>query len=223
MKLIEAAGNKKRGTLRKSRNYFDIYDLHLSKFKNREINLLEIGVAFGGSLWMWKEYFPKAAIYGLDIDEECRRHEGEGVIIMTGDQTSPADLKEISDRAGGFDIVIDDGGHEMNQQKTAFDTLFPLLNDGGVYIVEDVFTSYMDDFQNRGVPPFLSYMKQMVDKVNWWSKRGMPIPTETNFSHILEAIDKLDPFERNLHSIHFYDGMCVVDKKRFEDNHIIRL
>ena len=48
--------------------------------------------------------------------------------------------------AGPFDIVIDDGGHFMDDIISSFKTLLPHVRAGGTYIVEDLHTSYWAEY-----------------------------------------------------------------------------
>lgn len=62
----------------KMSNYFNVYERHFSSFRNKDVVILEIGVANGGSLQMWKNYFGnKAKIYGIDINPTCKNFEEE--------------------------------------------------------------------------------------------------------------------------------------------------
>ena len=83
--------------------------------------VLEIGVCAGGSLWMWREYFPTSEITGIDIDPMCTQFEGEGVNVCIGDQTDSEFLREVGTKYGPFDVVIDDGGHAGFQVVTSLE------------------------------------------------------------------------------------------------------
>ena len=90
-------------------HYFDIYERHFSAYRGREISMLEIGVAHGGSLQMWHHYFgPQARIVGLDIDERCREFVDTGVTIEIGSQADRPFLARVAREHGPFDIVLDD-------------------------------------------------------------------------------------------------------------------
>lgn len=77
-------------------HYFDIYEQHFDRFRNKEIVVVEIGVSQGGSLQMWKQYFgDRAYIYGVDIDERCKQFEEENIQIFIGSQSDRKFLREI--------------------------------------------------------------------------------------------------------------------------------
>ena len=103
---------------------------------------------------------PAAQIVGVDIDESARTGAGRHVVEI-GDQEDPAFLSSVAERHGPFDIVIDDGGHTMRQQIRSVETLFPLLADGGVYIVEDCHTSYWAPYADPSDPAatFVAWVK----------------------------------------------------------------
>ena len=50
--------------------YLDVYHEYFSKFRDEEINILEIGGYNGASVKMWREYFPKANVIGMDVDQK---------------------------------------------------------------------------------------------------------------------------------------------------------
>ena len=130
---------------RKHSDYFEVYDKHFRAIRERKLNILEIGVQYGGSVEMWAKYFPYAHITGVDIDPMCKIHAGARVSIKIGDQSDRAFLSQFKN----YDIIIDDGGHTMSQQQISFEVLFPLLNPGGIYVIEDLHTSYWPEFRGE--------------------------------------------------------------------------
>jgi cephalosporin hydroxylase len=108
--------NDKR-LIHKWNHYFEVYDRHFSKYRNKDIVILEIGVSHGGSLQMWKDYFgDKAKIYGIDINPQCKEFEEENIKIFIGSQSDRNFLREVKAQIPPIDILIDDGGHTMVQQ-----------------------------------------------------------------------------------------------------------
>jgi cephalosporin hydroxylase len=120
-------------------HYFDIYDRHLKKFRNKPVCIVEIGIYSGGSLDMWQAYFGREArIIGVDIEPACKRYERPGVEVFIGDQADRDFWARFRSEVPNIDIVIDDGGHKSQQQIVTMEELVPHLNPGGAYICEDV-------------------------------------------------------------------------------------
>jgi hypothetical protein len=137
-------------------HYFDIYERHLSRFRGTDVHLVEVGVAGGGSLGMWREYLgPGAQISGIDIDPECRRFEAANTEIVIGDQASPEFWAEFLRGHPRINVVIDDGGHLPDQQATTLECLLTHIEPGGVYVCEDIhgpfhpFHAFVDGLSRR--------------------------------------------------------------------------
>jgi len=122
----------------KWRHYFPIYDRHLQFFRSRFPRVLEIGVDHGGSLQIWRDYFGGSlgTVVGLDIDPRCKEYEEPGIEIVIGNQSDVVLLKSL----GYFDVVIDDGSHNIQDQEASFEALWPFTD--GVYIIEDIHGAY---------------------------------------------------------------------------------
>ena len=123
-------------------------------------------------LQVWKEYVPKAYISFLEYDEACaakwksRIESGAGGTLYTGDQADPAVLAKIVQTGNRFDMIVDDGGHHANQMISSLELLWPLINPGGFYVVEDIHSNYLpryieEDFGKRGT--FMRYMKHQLE------------------------------------------------------------
>ena len=118
---------------------------------------------------MWKEYFGnKAQIYGIDVNPACKKFEEDRIKIFIGDQADRHFLESIINTVPKIDIVIDDGGHRMDQQIISFETLFPALSDNGIYVCEDTTTSYNQKWGGGIERPgtFIEYSKTLIDKLN---------------------------------------------------------
>jgi 23S rRNA U2552 (ribose-2'-O)-methylase RlmE/FtsJ len=130
--------------------FVEPYEYFFLPFKNSPIKFFEIGIAKGGSLKMWRDYFPNAMVYAIDIND-CSQFESERVKTFIADQSDRSKLQTFIDKYGSdFDIILDDGGHSMDQQQISFGFLFKHVKPGGYYVIEDVHTSLSDLFPYYG-------------------------------------------------------------------------
>lgn len=195
--------NKHEGNLiNKWDHYFEIYERYFSKYKGKDITILEIGVYHGGSLQLWQQYFgANSLIYGIDVNPACKQFEGNNVKVFIGSQSDPVFLKKVAESGQQFDIILDDGGHTMKQQITSFEVLYPYLKNDGVYLCEDTHTSYWYEYEGgllkKGT--FIEYSKAIVDKINAW--------------HINDSKKVgVDKYTETINSVHFYDSIVVFEK-----------
>ena len=120
-------------------HYFDIYHQHFKKFIGKEVNVLEIGIYSGGSLGMWKEYFGDGChIYGVDIEPACMTYKSDRIDVFIGDQTDRNFWKRFKEAVPKVDILIDDGGHDPEQQRITLEEMLPHIQPGGIYLCEDI-------------------------------------------------------------------------------------
>ena len=194
--------NNNQRLIHKWQHYFEIYDRHFSRFRGKEIVLLEIGVSQGGSLQMWKNYFgSKARIYGLDINPKCKSLEEENIEIFIGSQSDREFLKKVKSKIPAIDILIDDGGHTMKQQIISFEELYDHIKPTGIYLCEDLSTSYWlaygGGFKRRGT--FIEYSKNFIDYMNAY--------------HSEQKSLRVNSFTKSTHSLHYYDSVLVIEKR----------
>jgi hypothetical protein len=109
--------------------------------------LLEIGVLKGASIRAWRDIFPTAKIIGIDIDPAIAA-ANKDLAIYVGDQLDKVFLDRVIAEIGMPDIIIDDGGHRRSQQIGSFSHLWQYLKSGGIYVIEDLGTSYLEDFDD---------------------------------------------------------------------------
>jgi Methyltransferase domain len=183
----------------KWQHYFDIYHRHFAAFRGRAVHVLEIGVYSGGSLDMWRDYFgPQAQIYGVDIEPACRAYECDGVRIFIGDQADRNFWRRLRQEGLTLDIVIDDGGHQTQQQIASFEELLPSLRPGGVYLCEDV---------HGAGNPFASYIHGLAHRLNDMRNNSADI---NNPSRRLAC--EASPIQTAIASVHLYPFVTVVER-----------
>lgn len=158
-------------------HYFNIYDRELrgiaTAFNSATPSLvprvLEIGVWRGGSLALWRNYFGQGAvIFGIDIDPASADAGSTHAQVRIGSQTDPSFLNQVVTEMGGLDVVIDDGSHVCSDVLETLQVLWPMLSDSGVYIVEDLHTSYWPAWggglrRRRGA---IEQFKDLVDELH---------------------------------------------------------
>lgn len=184
-------------------SYFPVYEQFFSKFREKEMTFVEVGVQRGGSLNMWRKYFGASAkIIGIDIDKNVLAHQREDLQIVIGDQADPNFWKQFLSTVDKIDIFLDDGGHTMVQQKNTLLSVWPKIADGGVYLCEDTHTSYFN-WCGNGLNKdwtMMEYSKNMVDMVNimhWDEPHKDP-----SMSNMFQDVG----------SVHYYNSMIVMTK-----------
>jgi 23S rRNA U2552 (ribose-2'-O)-methylase RlmE/FtsJ len=148
--------------------YFKVYDHLFSKFINKKITFVEVGILNGGSLEIWRNFFGnKARIIGVDLNPECKKFEKNGIEIYIGDQSDKKFWHDFFKKIGKVDIVLDDGGHTNKQQITTAISAIPQINDNGMFVCEDTHTSYLEEFNNPNKYSFVEFTKKCIDDINF--------------------------------------------------------
>ena len=207
MNDLEKYFTENKGNLtEKWKHYFEIYDRHFSRFRGTDVYIVEFGVFHGGSLKMWKQYFgPNAKIFGIDINPHCKKIEEDQIEIVIGDQENREFLRSLRDKIPKIDILIDDGGHTMQQQIATYEELFPHIDLNGVYLCEDLHTSYWLEFGGgyKKCGTFMEYSKNFIDYINAWHS------VRTSRLNVTK-------FTKSVHSLHYYDSVLVIEKRPIE-------
>ena len=202
----------------KLEKYFDVYEEYFSTFKGKNITFVEIGVFNGGSLKIWKDYFgPKSRIIGIDINPECKKFANDGIEIHIGNQSDPLFWENFFKEVGNVDIILDDGGHTNLDQIITTVKCVDKINDGGILMVEDTHTSYIDEYNSKNSFSFINFAKKLIDDVN-------------HTAGINEFEKKNDSFffkfslNKYIYSTHFYESIVVfrINKKKTFKNKLVR-
>jgi len=191
-------------------HYTEHYERHLEHLRSKQFTLLEIGIggysragAGGASLRMWKAFFPKAEIIGLDIQDKSFVDQPR-IRTYMGSQTDEGLLAQIAADADDLRVIIDDGSHRSRHIRTTFRVMFPLLADGGIYAIEDTQTSYwpeMGGSEDRQDPQTtMALVKDLLDGLNYE-----------------EYVDEeYDPSysDLNVRAVHAYHNLVIIEKGR---------
>ncbi|MGF6765501.1 glycosyltransferase involved in cell wall biosynthesis [Paraburkholderia sp. GAS33] len=191
MKTLEQLYLQHRGEVSdKWSLYFSEYDRLLASYRDRPINLLEIGLQKVGSLEIWSEFFRNAKkLVGCDInvDRANLSYPDPRIAVVVGDANLDETERAIASHANRFGVVIDDGSHTPGDIIKSFLRYFPKVEDGGIYIVEDLYRSHGREFDS-----------------------GLHHPhSPIAFFQLLESI----------HSVEFGNSMCIVRKLPFAQSH----
>ena len=209
--------------------YTNVYEKYFEGIRDQKLKILEIGVADGRSLLTWSDYFKNSTIVGVDIhkiDIKEKKLDRDNIAIHQGSQSDEKFINEIINQYNNFDIIIDDGSHLKKDVIKSFHLLFPHLNNNGLYIVEDMQTSYNHFF---GGNPFdlkysnshMNFFKHLTDRLNYQevanpfyiSKKYDSEITNVSFYHNLVFVrkgvnDKLSKEVLN----HSYENMKFKEK-----------
>ncbi len=184
-------------------NYFQVYEKKFSRYRNKKIKFVEIGVANGGSLFMWKNYFgKKAKIIGIDLNPNAKKLEKYGFKIYIGNQSDKKFWDKFYKKEGKIDLILDDGGHKNLQQISTVHHSIPFIRDGGKIIVEDTSTSYLKkEFNNPSKYSFINYSKKMIDIIH----RRSPLLKKN-----------LNIYAKKIFQIEFFESIVVfsIDSKK---------
>lgn len=190
-------------------NYANYYDTVFNELRNDDISLLEIGIDKGDSIKMWQQYFINAEIYGIDIRGDYDYLKDGRTFTYIVDQSNKGELilfgEEFNDY---FEIIVDDGSHQSNDQILTFETLFPYLKSGGYYCVEDLLCDY-DSRWNKGRSS-IEYFKTLISNVNMSGN----IPNSHICANKQEAVKKYSGsyLDLNIEWIFNSCGLVIIKK-----------
>lgn len=156
--------------------YLRLYDPVFEPLLEKKLVLLELGIHRGGSLLLWRDYFPSATIVGIDIKPPEEFKPSERVHVFAGDQTDAEFLSRVANQMApaGFDIIIDDASHLGESSKIAFWHLFDNhLKPRGLYVIEDWGCGYYPDWHDGGSLDLEDYFKpgRWTERL-WWKVAG---------------------------------------------------
>ena len=151
--------------------YLDLYDEKLNNYRLLPIKLFEIGILNGGSLEIFAEYFTKAKlILGCDIDTKCEqlKYKNSNIKLIIGD-ANKQEIKDKITKYSKFDIIIDDGSHNSIDVVSSFSNYFNHLEEGGLYIIEDLHCSYWQEHGGGLFYPIssINFFKKLIDILNY--------------------------------------------------------
>ena len=206
--------------------YISEYDRLFQPYRDKPVRLLEIGIQNGGSLEVWSKYFAKAKkIVGSDIDPACVQltFDDPRIAVVVADANTDNAEQHILAESTGFDLIIDNGSHLSADIVRSFARYFAHLNDGGLYIAEDLHCSYWQEFQGGIFQPYssIAFFKLLADTINHehWG-------VDKTRSELLRGFNRkydtsLDEATlSHINSIEFVNSICII-KKALPSNNVL--
>ncbi len=176
-------------------HYLSIYGRHFEPFRGKPVRMLEIGVFRGGSMDLWRRYFgDQLLIVGIDLDPACADLDSPLTPVRIGSQSDPEFLASVVAEFGPFDIVLDDGSHVGDHQRASFSALFDHVRDGGLYIIEDLHTSYWrhpfaGGYRLPGTG--IEFVKDVIDEIHGWyhdTPGALGVQSSVTGVHVYDSI-----------------------------------
>lgn len=193
--------------------YAQHYQHHFRSLRHKKLNILEIGIggfenpkAGGESLRLWKAYFPKSNIFGIDIYDKSFLDE-KRIKTFSGSQIDEDFLKKIVHQIGEIDIIIDDGSHYSDHVIKTFNILFPKLSSHGIYVVEDLQTSYWPEYLDKNVES-TNDLTKLSTSMNFFKS----LADGLNYEEFISNDYTPNYFDKHITSIHFYHNLVFIYK-----------
>ena len=189
--------------------YAERYEFHLRDRRTKPLNLLEIGVggyenphSGGASLRMWKGYFTRGRVYGVDIHDKTPLEEPR-IRVFRGGQADADFMAHVFEQIGRVDVLVDDGSHVNTDVLATFRMCFPLLADDGIYAIEDVQTSYWPEYGGHpragdDLGTVIGFFKQLSDGLNR--------------TEMADSSRQSDALSSQVSALHFYHNLIIVEK-----------
>ncbi len=191
-------------------NYLSKYEFFLERWRNKSFSLLELGVFNGGSLETWRDYFPHAQIYGVDINEECKRVESERITVIIDDLSVEENVEKLCQLNAS--IIIDDASHIWSHQIKSLFHLFNALPHGGMFIMEDLETSF-DVYRNYHFADSIISTYDICSTLSQIVCSQETIKKEKSNAVIWELKEELEEIGKNIEMISFIHGSCIMIRK----------
>ena len=208
---LEAIGSAE-GTDKCSRfhDYLRKYEFFLQRFRDQPITLLELGIYHGQSLRMWGQYFPKAQVIGVDIDPACEKLGGDkNMLAVVMDLSRMENLERL--QAYHPTILVDDASHLWSHQIKAFFTLWDAIPHGGVYILEDLETSF-PSYRRMGYDDAVISAYDVLSAVAEVATSREHLRLEGKPPVIAELKETIEHIGREVDLMSFLHGSCVMVK-----------
>ncbi|MBR1579120.1 MAG: class I SAM-dependent methyltransferase [Selenomonadaceae bacterium] len=206
----------KNGRLILAHDYLRQYELFFAPFRYDEFSLIEFGCWKGESLRLWKEYFPRAQIYGVDIMKSTLDYAEERISVVLGDATRFETFSTFKQMLNGVrpSVIIDDASHAWGDQRRSFELFWRMLAPGGLYIVEDLECGAEGAYPDwppevLDSRPFFNYIQDMCMLLRWSQTSRAFLSKDSAFNQLPELTRKI---MITLDACYFVPGAVIMRK-----------
>lgn len=185
--------------------YLRKYEYFMRDLRHEEFNLLELGIYKGASLKMWEMYFGKAHIYECDSNPDCSTLQTPRITVLTLDLNELSTYVRLSERT--YRIIIDDASHFLDHQINSLIYLFPYLESGGIYIIEDLHTNFpplYDEFNHCSDITAVNFLHGISDCIV--SDNNCDV-SNYNYRNLIKLLSK------DIDMVSFIHKSCIIIKK----------
>ena len=192
--------SKKNKIKIQAHGYSKFYQDIFYPIKNEKLNIIEIGSFYGNASAALFFYFKNSKIYGADINPDMFRYKSDRVKSFYVNSSSLSSIRnELINKNIKFDIIIEDASHMLKDQIISLFYLFPVLNKGGYFIVEELdFPETREDMRvNHHAPDLKTILKSILKKKDFNSK----YIDEKTKKYFLENVEFIKIFKGNMNEI----------------------
>lgn len=194
--------------------FVEIYQDLFEDERDSMERFFEIGILNGVSHLMWREYFPNADIFGIDIRDYSAQSQRTGIQTFVADQSNREDLAACIDSFGGnFDVILDDGGHAMDHQQVSLGYLFQYVKPGGLFIIEDVHTSLPNYYPDEEFKVNEDQTNTTLFMIEWFIRTGQIKSEYMNRAEMLYLEQNIESIQLHYRDTKNHSILCVIKKK----------
>lgn len=207
METLQEIGIKYK-TDKVEHEFLPFYECIIQPYKDTILNVLEIGIGKSGAAHlMWREYFNNVhtTIYGIDHvirDEAINNITQKGILFAQCNQESTDELVQIF-KDVVFDLIVDDGGHTMKQQQLSLYNLTQRMSENGIYIIEDLHTSYFKNFNKENKKTTLNLLNNLILLKDC---TGIDEDIDTIFSNYHLSVKEILDLRKKIKNITIFSG-----------------
>ena len=195
-------------------NYTPFYNKFFENIRYNKINILEIGMLHGASLKMFKDYFPNAEIYCIDINEDLinKFPKQDRIHIHLCDATDEEKLNKLFENIE-FDIIIDDGSHFTIHQLLSLGILFKKVKHHGMYICEDLL--YIDELRRQKTLKSKTIPLEIFEKYNETKNLDIEEISKEKNEYINQNIKDIKIYKRDINGYQCH-VCCLINNYKYE-------